>query len=220
MDIETSRYIRNYFTNLFTTNEWLALRHYMYTYKVDHAISDSSNMREHLIKKGLIRSEPEILELLKNGYNEFELNIAKRIMSETPDKVFFNNCPKCNKLARTPYTRQCRYCKHNWHDLIVAQFKIESSFQITGRMFFFLGQITKGQIKEGNFIDLTLLGLNKQPKIEVIEFALRKQNGKTWEDIALGTNELTEEEKEYIKSRSTLAIPFDIITNNKTVPQS
>ena len=74
-----------------------------------------------------------------------------------------------------------------------------------------LGQITKGEIKVGQFIDLTMLGLNKKPKIEVIEFALKRQDGEVWEDIGLGTNELTEEDKEYIKSIGSFGTPFDII---------
>ncbi|MCJ8155648.1 hypothetical protein MKJ01_17975 [Chryseobacterium sp. SSA4.19] len=46
---------------------------------------------------------------------ELEEDIAKRIMKETPDKVFFNNCSKCGKLARTPFAKQCRYCGYSWH---------------------------------------------------------------------------------------------------------
>lgn len=60
-------------------------------------------------------------------------------------------------------------------------------------------------------MDLTTLGLNKKPKIEAIELALKRQDGKAWKDIGLGTNELTEEEKEFIKSKSSFGIPFDII---------
>jgi ssDNA-binding Zn-finger/Zn-ribbon topoisomerase 1 len=57
---------------------------------------------------------------IKVGYDSFELNVANRIMEQTPEKVFFNNCPKCNKLARTPRARQCRHCGHSWHDLSVV----------------------------------------------------------------------------------------------------
>ena len=64
---------------------------------------------------------------------------------------------------------------------------------------------------QGQFIDLTMLGLNKKPKIEAIEFARKRQDGKVWEDIGLGTNELTEEEKEFIKNKGSFGTPFDII---------
>jgi hypothetical protein len=190
-----------------TDDEKLALKHHMYTDKTE----DRPKLRELMLERGQISEQPQIQELLKNGYDEFELNVAMRIMAETPGKVFFNNCPQCNRLARTPFARQCRHCRHNWHELTVAQFRLESSFQLTGRQFFLLGQITKGEIKQGQFMDLTLLGLNKRPKIEAIEFALKRKDGKVWEDIGLGTNDLTEEDKEYLKMIGAFGTPFDII---------
>jgi hypothetical protein len=190
-----------------TDDEKLALKYHMYTYKSE----DNPVMRKLMADKGWISEQPEIKEFLKDGYEEFELNVAKRIIAQSPDKVFLNNCPKCKKLARTPYARQCRHCGYNWHDLTVGQFKLQSSFQLTGRHFFLLGQITKGEIKQGQFMDLTMLGLNKKPKIEAIEFALKRQDEKVWEDIGLGTNELTEDEKEFIKSKGSFATPFDIV---------
>jgi hypothetical protein len=114
MDKETAKYILNYFPNLMTDDEKLALRHQMYTYKVDNAMSDSTSIRQVLIERGIIRTEADILEFLKNGYEAFELDVAKRIMAETPEKVYFNNCPKCHKLARTPSAKQCSHCGHSW----------------------------------------------------------------------------------------------------------
>ena len=190
-----------------TDDEKLALKYHMYTYKTE----GNPKMRKMMVERGWISEQPNIKEYLKDGYEEFELSVAKRIMKEAPEKVFLNNCPKCNKLARTPYARQCRHCGNNWHDLTVAQFKLENSFQITDRQFFLIGQVINGEIKQGQFMDLTMLGLNKKPKIEAIEFVLKKQDGKSWEDIGLRTNELTEEEKEYIKSNGSFGTPFDII---------
>lgn len=191
-----------------TNDEKLALKYHMYTYKTE----DSPQKRKIMVDKGWISERSDIQEYLKNGYEEFELNVARRIMQEMSEKVFLNNCPKCNQLARTPYARQCRHCGNNWHNLIVAQFKLTSSFRITGRQFFLLGQITKGEIKQGQFMDLTMLGLNKRPKIVAIESAIKRQDEKVLEDIALGTNELTEEEKEFITSIGSFGTPFDILS--------
>lgn len=210
MDKETANYIRNYFSNLMTDDEKLALQYQMYT----HNTSDIPKMRSMLTDKSRIRTEPEILELIKKGYEEFALNVAIRIMTETPEKVFLNYCPKCNKLARTPFARQCRQCGHNWHNLTVAQFKLTGAFQVTGRQFFLLGQITKGEIQQGQYMDLTMLGLNKKPKIEAIEFALKREDGKVWEDIGLGTSDFTEEDKEYLKNIGSVRAPFEIITES------
>lgn len=61
-------------------------------------------------------------------------------------------------------------------------------------------------------MDLTMLGLNKRPKIVAIESAIKRQDEKVLEDIALGTNELTEEEKEFITSIGSFGTPFDILS--------
>jgi hypothetical protein len=207
MDQETTDYIINYFSNLMTNHEKLALKHQMSSFKSN----ENPQFRKIMIDKGWISSDPEITNLLENGYEIFKQNIVTRIMTETPEKVFLNNCPKCNKLARTPHAKQCRHCGYSWHHLTVAQFTLNDTFQITGRKFFLTGQIIEGEIKEGQHIDLRMLGLNKKIKIESIEFVLKRQDGKAWEDIALGTNELTEQDKEYLKSIHPFKKTLDII---------
>jgi len=112
MDKEVIDYIRNYFGNLMTDDEQSALKYHMYTSKT----SEDSQMRQMMIERGWINQDPEVMKLLKNGYEEFEQNTMKRIMAETPEKVFFNNCPECGKLARTPLAKQCRHCGHSWRD--------------------------------------------------------------------------------------------------------
>lgn len=211
MDKETATYIINFFSNLLTSAEKMAIKHTNSIYKLENSTSDNSNLTRVYREKGWLTSDLSVLDLLKDGYDKFELNVANRILGQNADKVFFNNCSKCTKLARTPFARQCRHCGHSWHNLTVAKFKLKSSFQLTGRQFFLLGEITKGEIKQGQFMDLTMLGLNKKPKIEAIEFALKRQDGKTWEDIGLGTNELTEEDKQYLKDVGSFGTPFDII---------
>jgi len=208
MDTETINYIIRYFGKLMIRDEALALNHHMYTLKS----SESEHIRNAMIKRGWINSDPEVIQLLEHGYEVFEQNVVPRIMAETPEKVFFNNCPKCHKLARTPRAKQCRYCGYNWHHLTAAQFKLSNTFQVTGRIFFLIGQIEEGKIKEGQRIDLRILGLNKKPKIQSIEFALTRQDEKAWEDIALGIAELTAEDKEYLKSIMPVRDPLDIIT--------
>jgi hypothetical protein len=212
MDNETAKYIINYFSNLLTGEEKMAVKHTSSTYKLEHSTSENTNLTKIYKAKSWLTSDQTVLDLLKDGYDNFELNVANRILTQNSDKVFFNNCPNCNKLARTPYARQCRYCGHNWHHLTTAKFKLKSALQLKGRHFFLLGQITDGQIKRGDLMDLTMLGLNKKLKIEVIDFALKKENGNVWEDVALGTNDLSEDDKDYLKRLGTFGTPFDIIS--------
>ncbi|AZB11536.1 hypothetical protein EG344_23255 [Chryseobacterium sp. G0162] len=208
MDKDIKNYIITYFKNLMTEDEKLALSYHMYTYKT----SDSHEMRRKMIEKGSVSSDPEIAVFLKNGYDEFELNVAQRIVAESSEKIFFNTCPQCSRLARTPYAKQCRYCGYSWHNG-VAKFKIDGAFQLTGRGFYLLGEIIEGEINPGQLIDLEALGLHKKIKIESIELGNKPANsGKLWNGIGLGTNELTEEDKQYIKQQSSLHPIINIIT--------
>ncbi|WP_284460953.1 hypothetical protein [Chryseobacterium sp.] len=207
MDKETVRYIIKYFSNLMADDEKLALKYHMYTYKT----SDHPKLRSMMIEKAWLPSESELPLFLKTSYEEFELNVAQRIMTEASAKIFFNTCPTCNKLARTPYAKQCRHCGYDWHNLTAAQFKMTSSFQLTGRLFFLLGQIIKGEIKKGQRMDLRILGVNKKPVIEAIEFARKSKDGQVWEEIGLGTDDLTEDEKQYLKNTGSFSMPIDIL---------
>ena len=211
LDNETAKYIIRYFSNLLKKKKKMAIKHTTSIYQLEPSTSGNLNLTKIFRENGWLTSEQSVLDLLKDGYENFELNIANRIIDQNPNRVFFNHCPKCNKLSRTPYARQCRHCGHSWHDLTVAQFKLNDSFQLTDRQFFLIGKITKGEIKQGYFMDLTMLGLNKKPKIEAIQFVLKRHDGKVWEDIGLGTNELTEDEKEYVKTKGAFGTPFDIV---------
>ncbi len=210
MDHETARYILSYFSRFLTDDERMAIKHTNSIYKLQNSSSDNTQLTRVYREKGWITSNQKVLDLLKDGYDNFELNAATRILTHGPGGVFFNRCPKCKKLARTPFARQCRHCRHNWHDLVVAKFKLCSTFQLPNRHFFLLGKIAKGNIQSGNFMDLTLLGLNKRPKIKTIEFILKRDKGNVWEDTALGTDALSEEDKDYLGKFSAFEISIDI----------
>ncbi|MFN5982314.1 MAG: hypothetical protein ACK46Y_04020 [Fluviicola sp.] len=111
MDQEKAHYIRVYFSNLMTEDEVAALRYHMYTYKTE----DNPKMRKLMLERAWFTEDPRNKEFLKDGYEAFELAVANRIMQESPEKVFLNNCPKCDKLARTPKAKQCRHCGYSWH---------------------------------------------------------------------------------------------------------
>ena len=95
-----------------------------------------------------------------------------------------------------------------------ATFKIKSGFQLRGRQFFILGEIISGVIKKGMLVDLSNLGIEKKFMIEAIEFALFREDDKTWEDIAIGLTGLTEAEKEILKTQSPVALPVSITQNS------
>ena len=61
-----------------TEDERLALKHHMYTYKT----FDNPKMRKLMIENDWISEQPGIQKFLKNGYDEFESNVAQRIMEK------------------------------------------------------------------------------------------------------------------------------------------
>ena len=110
---ETAHYIITYFSELMTLLEKAALKHQHSLIKLD---GDENERRTELYyRRGLLSNDPEVLDLLSAGPEEFMIKCAERILKEHPNKVYLNLCPKCNKLARTPYAKQCRYCGHDWH---------------------------------------------------------------------------------------------------------
>ena len=109
--VEKANHIIHYYATLLTQDEKKALAYYMVTLK--HA--DDAERIEMYLQKGRITNDPEVLKYLSGGYQQFVINCAKRILTTMPEKVFFNLCPKCEKLARTPLAKQCRFCGFNWH---------------------------------------------------------------------------------------------------------
>ncbi len=115
MNIETAKYITNYYHQFLNEKENIAHRHLYSIFKLN---SESENSPRYKIYKqtGKITSDKEALELIKNGETEFFINTANRILKEHNKEIFINNCPNCQKLARTPKARQCRHCGNKWFD--------------------------------------------------------------------------------------------------------
>lgn len=113
MNQETARYIINHFGRYMTKNERLAWRHYSSTVKL--ADNENPAFTKMYYKKGWLTDNPKVLDLLKDGYDEFEKNTAERILRENKNEIYLNKCPKCGQLARTPKARQCRHCGNDWH---------------------------------------------------------------------------------------------------------
>ncbi|MCX6180413.1 MAG: hypothetical protein NT150_00605 [Bacteroidetes bacterium] len=113
MDAETASYIINYFSHLLTDVEKKALRHHSSLIKTKNLTNEA--LIKMYYKKEWLSTDQSVLELLKDGYGNFELNVACRVLLEHAQKVFLNLCPRCNKLARTPQAKQCRHCQFDWH---------------------------------------------------------------------------------------------------------
>lgn len=108
MDKELSDYIMQHCRNIMTSEERAALRRL--TVKLDsgfQAVFDPD--RERLFQF----NNENVNSLVSLGMWKVQEKIANRIYKE--HKEVINLCPKCNKLARTPNAKQCRYCFYDWH---------------------------------------------------------------------------------------------------------
>lgn len=110
---EEALYIIVYFSNLMNEQERRALRHIQSTSKLDGV--ENPNLINAYYKRGWLTTDSEVLSLLNQGDDQFVIACAERILRENPEKVFFNLCPNCGKLARTPQAKQCRFCREDWH---------------------------------------------------------------------------------------------------------
>lgn len=119
MDTHKIDYILGYFGHFMTKDEALAFRHYSSTYKLKHSQNKdktrNQTRKKMFYERGWLSKEPNILSLLANGIDEFREKTAMRILKEHEKEIYFNNCPECGSLARTPKAKQCRFCKHDWH---------------------------------------------------------------------------------------------------------
>jgi len=57
--------------------------------------------------------------MIADGYESFKKKVAERICSQHKSELGLNLCPRCNKIARTPKAKQCRFCFYAWHNSII-----------------------------------------------------------------------------------------------------
>lgn len=109
---ELADYIFNFCGKYFWEKEKLANRHLTTLLKSDGV---NTAMYKVAQQRGWISSDPAVLELAKNGFEEYKRKVTERIFNEHKDELELNLCPKCGKIARTPRAKQCRFCLHDWH---------------------------------------------------------------------------------------------------------
>ncbi len=114
MDQDKIKYILDYYSYWMTIEEKIAWRHWASLFKMQNSSKEHKERRIKIsLKKGWMTENEEVLKLLDDGIDVFRERVAMRIDRE--HAINYNNCPKCQKLTRTPKAKQCRFCGHNWH---------------------------------------------------------------------------------------------------------
>ena len=107
---ELMEYIYQYADQFKTANEKLAAKTALYRRE---ALNEK--VLRLLKTKGWYSDDNVIREMIADGYESFKRKVAQRIYDEHKDELELNLCPKCNKITRTPESKQCRFCYHDWH---------------------------------------------------------------------------------------------------------
>jgi hypothetical protein len=87
-------------------------------FKLDTIVnSDYSNiaMYKVLTGGGPILENKKISDLTNDGFEGYKNKMSEIIFNECKNELELNLCPKCSKITRTPWAKQCRFCFHDWH---------------------------------------------------------------------------------------------------------
>ena len=106
-------YIFNYCGKYFWQKEIIANQHLFALSKSNKGVNVA--MWKFFQDRKMISADKEVLELLEGGFGKFKLKVSTRIWNEHKDELELNLCPKCKKIARTPYAKQCQFCFCDWH---------------------------------------------------------------------------------------------------------
>jgi hypothetical protein len=107
-----TRYLLANYSSLMTIPEHVAHGQILLAEK--RATISSTSVREELARR-LQEVHPCARDLLSDGPEQFFDRLTARLLTECRDDIFFNYCPKCGVLARTPLAQQCSQCYHAWH---------------------------------------------------------------------------------------------------------
>ncbi|MEM9325782.1 MAG: hypothetical protein AAGA85_09005 [Bacteroidota bacterium] len=120
-EVELAEYIIQNFEDTLTTHEREALIHHRTLTKLGKPGDELSEeqwreRRQGYLNSGLLSSDQVVLQLLSEGYDTFLINIKKRVLRDSPEKIFFRLCPKCERPSRSPHATHCAYCGYVWEE--------------------------------------------------------------------------------------------------------
>lgn len=121
MKTDEARYVFAYYDDQMTEHERLAYWHLTATAKATQGRSDMDAQEEAkgsacFYFRERLSDDPSVLRLACDGFETFVLRTGQRILNDHRNRIVLNCCPRCGAVARTPRARQCRACRHDWHE--------------------------------------------------------------------------------------------------------
>lgn len=111
-------YVFNNYRQFWTEEETTAYSHFCTLAGMENQSREAKaeKAKYYLTKAWMtIKTDRATLNLLKDGFEAFKLNLTNRIYKEHQNDIQLNLCPQCGEIARTPQAKQCRWCGHDWH---------------------------------------------------------------------------------------------------------
>lgn len=180
MDLETANYITQYYSNFYNELESQASKHWSYEFKIMEDFGDTEENRQKRLninlKAGRMTNDPEVLKLLSEGYDQFKINTAVRILRDHSQEIFLNKCRRCGALARTPVAKQCKVCGFSWHNELIGKVVTHSFLRSSNDDFLIECHISSGDICPGDQVDFYPFGLFEKGKIEQLQSKRSEQN--------------------------------------------
>jgi hypothetical protein len=110
---DLKEYIFHYCGKYFWSAEVKAHRHL-------HALAKSNNgvnvfMYKFFMKEENVNTDKHIKKLVDGGFESFKERVVERIWNDHRHELKLNLCPRCSKVTRTPWAKQCQFCFHSWH---------------------------------------------------------------------------------------------------------
>jgi hypothetical protein len=124
MNPDLVSYVMSYYRHFMNHEEKGAYSHLAGTMKATMGRSDviaQQEARSHCQFSRWLTDDPSALQLAGEGWQAFLERTANRIFAEHRKDIFLNCCPRCQKLARTPAARQCRFCGYDWHHSVPSR---------------------------------------------------------------------------------------------------
>jgi len=118
-ELAEAEYVSDYCGEFLTDDEHLARRIRSFESKspVDENDPASQAFRDRLMATvGKHHSQAEIeraRQIVNRGMSELSMALRERVLREAPELIA--RCRKCDGVLRTPQSRQCRWCRDDWH---------------------------------------------------------------------------------------------------------
>ena len=153
-------------------------------------------------------NNPEVKLLIKDGYEQFRINTAERILKDHAGQIYFHYCPACGKPPRTTSAKQCRFCNYKWHGIVLTTFEVKTISHVTDQGYYIWGELLSGNAKAGMKLHLTSMGLSYNPVIK--EIGVDPENATKSQAIGLFLGELTLNDVNHIKFHTPFSHPIFI----------